>query len=556
MGRLFCFNVEKLKVPDIFGKNIIGKLLMSDLSQEIKRRRTFAIISHPDAGKTTLTEKLLLYSGMLRTAGMVSGRKGNKNASSDWMSMEQERGISITSSSMQFEYNGHKINVLDTPGHSDFSEDTYRTLTAADSVIMVIDSSKGVEAQTLKLFDACRLRNIPVITFVNKMDLYGRDPIDLMEEVENVLGINASPINWPIGTGKEFQGVVDRKTNICHFYTRISSGGSLKPELEKVPLDELTSREKLSEAEIEDLKENIELLEIAGNEFSVEAYRSFKVTPVFFGSAMTNFAVEPLFNALCELAPCPWSRHAVDADGNDVNVDVDDPKFSAFVFKLQANMNPKHRDCIAFMRINSGKYEKDMSVVHHKTGKKVRLASPHSLMASERKTLEEAYPGDVIGINNSCGLAIGDTISESGGFEFDPLPQFQPELFARITPVDLGKRKAIDKGLTQLASEGTVQLLNEWKDSFSYPFIAAVGRLQFEVLQHRLKEEYNVETKLEMLPYGCSAWLDGDPATFKTPFSAKMVQDKNERPMVLFSSDWEKEYAKKENPDHGLLDYA
>ena len=529
---------------------------MSDLEQEIKRRRTFAIISHPDAGKTTLTEKLLLYSGMLRTAGMVSGRKGNKNASSDWMSMEQERGISITSSSMQFEYNGHKINVLDTPGHSDFSEDTYRTLTAADSVIMVIDSSKGVEAQTLKLFDACRLRNIPVITFVNKMDLYGRDPIDLMEEVENVLGINASPINWPIGTGKEFQGVVDRETNICHFYTRVSSGGSLKPDLEKVPLDELTPRTNLSEAEIEDLKENIELLEIAGNEFTVDAYRDFKVTPVFFGSAMTNFAVEPLFNALCDMAPCPWSRNAIDGSGNEVKVNVDDSKFSAFVFKLQANMNPKHRDCIAFMRINSGKYEKDMSVIHHKTGKKVRLASPHSLMASERKTLEEAFPGDVIGINNSCGLAIGDTISEKGGFEFDALPQFQPELFARITPVDLGKRKAIDKGLTQLASEGTVQLLNEYKDSFSYPFIAAVGRLQFEVLQHRLKEEYGVETKLEMLPYGCSAWLSGEPSTFKTPFSAKMVQDKNERAMILFSSDWEKEYAKKENPDHELLDYA
>ena len=529
---------------------------MADLEQEIKRRRTFAIISHPDAGKTTLTEKLLLYSGMLRTAGMVSGRKGNKNASSDWMSMEQERGISITSSSMQFEFNGHKINVLDTPGHSDFSEDTYRTLTAADSVIMVIDSSKGIEAQTLKLFDACRLRNIPVITFINKMDLYGRDPIDLMEEVENVLGINASPINWPIGTGREFQGVIDRATNNCLFYTKKSSGGSLKPDLETVPLDELTPRTNLNQDQIDELKENIELLEIAGNEFTIEAYRNFEVTPVFFGSAMTNFAVEPLFNALCEFAPCPWSRKATTSSGEDITVSVSDPKFSAFVFKLQANMNPKHRDCIAFMRINSGKYEKDMTVIHHQTGKKVRLASPHSLMASERKTVDTAFPGDVIGINNSCGLAIGDTISESGGFEFKPLPQFQPELFARITPVDLGKRKSIDKGLAQLASEGTVQLLNEWKDSFSYPFIAAVGRLQFEVLQHRLKEEYSVDTKLEMLPYGCSAWLDGDPATFKTPFSAKMVQDKNERPMILFSSDWEKEYAKKENPDHKLLDYA
>lgn len=529
---------------------------MSSLEQEIERRRTFAIISHPDAGKTTLTEKLLLYSGMLRTAGMVSGRKGNKNASSDWMSMEQERGISITSSSMQFEYEGHKINVLDTPGHSDFSEDTYRTLTAADSVIMVIDSSKGVEAQTLKLFDACRLRNIPVITFVNKMDLYGRDPIDLMEEVENVLGIDASPLNWPIGSGKEFQGVVDRKTKTCLFYTRKSSGGSLKPDLEKVAIDDLTPRPNLSQSEIEDLKENLELLDIAGNEFSVEAYRDFKVTPVFFGSAMTNFAVEPLFTALCKLAPCPRSRKATKESGEEFKVEVTDPKFSGFVFKLQANMNPKHRDCIAFLRINSGKYEKDMTVIHNQTGKKVRLASPHSLMASERKTVEEAFPGDVIGINNTVGLAIGDTLSETGGFEFDTLPQFQPELFARITPVDLGKRKAIDKGLTQLASEGTVQLLNEWKDSYSYPFIAAVGRLQFEVLQHRLKEEYGVDTKLEMLPYSSSAWLKGTPENFKVPFSARMVQDKFERPMVLFSSEWEKDYAKKENPEHELLDYA
>lgn len=529
---------------------------MSSLEQEIARRRTFAIISHPDAGKTTLTEKLLLYSGMLRTAGMVSGRKGNKNASSDWMSMEQERGISITSSSMQFEYEGHKINVLDTPGHSDFSEDTYRTLTAADSVIMVIDSSKGVEAQTLKLFDACRLRNIPVITFVNKMDLYGRDPIDLMEEVENVLGINASPLNWPIGSGKEFQGVVDRKSQTCLFYTRTSSGGSLKPNLEKVALDDLTPRPNLSQSEIDDLKENLELLDIAGNEFSVEAYHDFKVTPVFFGSAMTNFAVEPLFNALCQLAPPPRSRKATKESGEEIKIEVTDPKFSGFVFKLQANMNPKHRDCIAFLRINSGTYEKDMTVVHNQTGKKVRLASPHSLMASERKTVEEAFPGDVIGINNTVGLAIGDTLSESGGFEFAALPQFQPELFARITPVDLGKRKAIDKGLTQLASEGTVQLLNEWKDSYSYPFIAAVGRLQFEVLQHRLKEEYGVDTRLEMLPYSSSAWLKGTPETFKVPFSARMVQDKYERPMVLFSSEWEKEYAKKENPEHELLDYA
>lgn len=543
-------------MKDICHHNEMMVNKMSNIEEEVNRRRTFAIISHPDAGKTTLTEKLLLYSGMLRTAGMVSGRKGSKNASSDWMSMEQERGISISSSSMQFEYKGHKINVLDTPGHSDFSEDTYRTLTAADSVIMVIDSSKGVEAQTLKLFDACRLRNIPVITFINKMDLYGRDPIDLMEEVENVLGIQASAINWPIGSGKEFQGIVDRDTNECHFYTRVASGGSLRPEVENVKVDDLEPRENLSAAEVEELQESLMLLEEAGNPFSREAYLDFKVTPVFFGSAMTNFGVEPLFDSLIDFAPSPWSRKATNKSDEEVKVDVMNPDFSAFVFKLQANMNPKHRDCIAFLRINSGKYEKDMTVMHSGTGKKVRLASPHSLMAAERVTVEEAFPGDVIGINNTAGLAIGDTLCAKGNLNFEPLPQFQPELFARITPKDLGKRKSIDKGLTQLAKEGTVQLLNEWKDSYSYPFVAAVGRLQFEVLQHRLNEEYGVDTKLEMLPYACSAWLKGDPAAFKTPYSARMVQDKNERPMILFSSQWEKEYALKENPDHELLDYA
>jgi peptide chain release factor 3 len=537
-------------------KQTSGSTMSLKIEEEVKRRRTFAIISHPDAGKTTLTEKLLLYSGMLRTAGMVSGRKGSKAAASDWMSMEQERGISISSSSMQFEYKGHKINVLDTPGHQDFSEDTYRTLTAADSVIMVIDSSKGIETQTVKLFEACRLRNIPVITFVNKMDLYGRDPIDLMEEVENVLGIKASAVNWPIGSGKEFQGIVDRETQKCHFYTKIASGGSLKPTLEIIDVDKLTPRPNLSEAQIIELQESIMLLDEAGNPFSREEYINFKVTPVFFGSAMSNFGVEPLFDALINLAPSPWGRKATTIKGEDYQVDPVTGDFSAFVFKLQANMNPKHRDCIAFLRINAGTYEKDMTVIHSRTGKKIRLSSSHTLMAAERFTVEEAFPGDVIGINNTNGLAIGDTISVKGGFNFAPLPQFQPELFARITPTDLGKRKSIDKGLTQLASEGTVQLLYEWRDSYSYPFVAAVGRLQFEVLQHRLKEEYSVETRLENLPYSCSAWLVGDPATYKLPYSARLVQDKDERTMVLFSSHWEKEYGKKENPNHQLLDYA
>lgn len=526
-----------------------------DLKNEITRRRTFAIISHPDAGKTTLTEKLLLYSGMIRTAGMVGSRKGQKAASSDWMSMEQERGISITASAMQFEYKDCKINILDTPGHQDFSEDTYRTLTAADSVIMVIDCAKGVEAQTRKLFEACRLRGIPVITFVNKMDAYGKGPIELMEEVESVLGIPASAQNWPVGAGKEFKGIADRAKNELNLYTKSEAGGAAKPHVDYIDVATGTGNEKISDQELDDLREDLELLEMAGNEFSRELYLDCKVTPVYFGSAIYNYGVEPLFDALVELAPSPAPRPADANSGDEIEIDPSDD-FSAYVFKLQANMNPKHRDCIAFMRINSGVYEKDMSVLHHRTKKKVRLAAPQVLMAASRETLEKAYPGDVIGIVNTAGLAIGDTVSHKGGFEYKKLPYFQPELFARVVPKDLGKRKAIDKGLEQLSAEGTIQLMYEFNDTFSYPFLAAVGRLQFEVLQHRLRDEYKVDTRLDTLPYTCSAWIKGDASTFKVPFNSKLVQDCFDRPMVLFSNPWEKDYARKENPDHELLDYA
>lgn len=527
---------------------------MADLNQEISKRRTFAIISHPDAGKTTLTEKFLLYSGMLRTAGMVAGRKGNKAAASDWMSMEQERGISITASAMQFTYRDCVINVLDTPGHQDFSEDTYRTLTAADCVIMVLDASKGVEAQTLKLFSACKLRGIPVITFINKMDLYGREPIDLMEEVESVLDIQASAMNWPIGSGKEFRGVVNRKDNMINFFTKTAAGGSAKPDLELVALDDADGHERLTEDELEELRMELELLDEAGNEFDREAFLNFEVSPVFFGSGFTNFGVELLFDALIDLAPCPSTRQAFKGE-EEVEIDPSQD-FSAYVFKLQANMDPKHRDCIAFMRINSGTYERDMQVKNQRTGKKIRLARPHTLMVSERSTLDFAYPGDIIGVVNPGHFSIGDTISSKGNFEYQGLPQFQPEVFTRISPVDLGKRKAIDKGIDQLAAEGAVQVLREIDNPFSSPMMAAVGRLQFEVMQHRLKEEYNVETKLEPLPYQASAWLKGDVKSFKVPFGAKLAQDHKERPMVLFSSPWEKDYAKKENPDHELLDFA
>jgi peptide chain release factor 3 len=529
--------------------------ILAEIKRETQKRRTFAIISHPDAGKTTLTEKLLLYSGILRTAGMVSGRKGRKSAASDWMSMEQERGISITTSAMQFLYKDHVINVLDTPGHQDFSEDTYRTLTAADSVIMVIDAAKGIEAQTLKLFDACRLRSIPVITFINKMDLPPRDPIDLMEEIENMLKIQCSPMNWPIGMGKEFQGLVDLINNKMVFYDKTSAGGSTMAKTEICELD-VTEHPRLRDNQLLEVQENIELMKEAGNPFDQQEFLNGKLSPVFFGSAMNNFGVEPLFNSFIDLSPCPSNRMADGPNDQEVEVSIDKHGFSAFVFKLQANMNPKHRDCVAFFRIISGRYEKDMMVKHERLGKKVRLSRPHNLQINDRKTLEEAYPGDVIGVMNPGLFQIGDTISLKGGFNFKPLPLFQPELFATIRPKDLSKRKAIDKGLEQLVADGAIQIMWEYENKLASPYLAAVGKLQFEVLQYRLEFEYGVKTDLMPLPYTHSAWLEGDLKTFKKPSQAKFVKDRYERIMVVFNDKWEKNYAIKENPDHMLLDYA
>ncbi|MDA3959465.1 MAG: peptide chain release factor 3 [Planctomycetota bacterium] len=523
------------------------------LRNEIARRRTFAIISHPDAGKTTLTEKLLLYSGMLRTAGMVGARKGNA-ASSDWMGMEQERGISITASAMQFPYKDVIVNVLDTPGHQDFSEDTYRTLTAADSVIMVIDAAKGVEDQTRKLFEACRIRRIPVMTFVNKFDLPTRDPLDLMAEVEEVLGIQASARNWPVGSGREFCGVIDRDTNIIELYTKTAAAGAARPEVEHIGMADAAAHPRIGESLAAQLHDELELLKEAGNPYTREAYLAGEVSPVFFGSAFTNFGVEPLFDSLIKVAPCPSERKATTSKGEDIIVEPDETKFAAFVFKLQANMNPKHRDCVAFLRVNSGVYRKELSVKHQRSGKKFAMPSPHSLVVNERSTVVEAYPGDIIGIISKGQFAIGDTILEKGDYQFEPLPRFQPELFARVRPSDLGKQKGFQKGIAQLGAEGAVQLLYDWRNPQGEPIVAAVGRLQFEVLQYRMEDEYGVKTMVDMLPYSCSAWLEGDYETFDKPTTARLVQDADDRPLLLFGNRWEKDYAAKNNPDHKLLD--
>ncbi len=526
--------------------------LQNELALETKKRRTFAIISHPDAGKTTLTEKLLLYSGLIRTAGMVRGRKGGKTAASDWMGMEQERGISITASAMQFPYKDAVINLLDTPGHQDFSEDTYRTLTAADSAIMVIDAAKGVEAQTRKLFAVCRLRRIPVLTLINKMDLPGRQPLDLMAEVEHALDIHASAINWPIGSGSDFVGIVHRGDSHVELFSRTAPGGATKVDVEKMLFSNLAKSGRVSAEVIAQVRHDLELLEIAGNAFSREQFLAGEVTPVFFASALTNFGVESFLDAFVELAPCPGSRPADCEDGTELSIDPVEMPFSAYVFKLQANMNPKHRDSTAFLRVCSGRFERDMVVKHHRLDREVRLSRPHSLVAQERSTVEEAFPGDVIGIINPGVFAIGDTISLTGGFNFKPLPQFQPEIFARIRPTDVGKRKTFDKGMEQMTQEGTVQIMRSLNDLES--LVAAVGRLQFDVLQYRLRHEYRVETVLEPLPFTCSAWLEGNPDTFKAPSASMVVKDQRGRVVVLFADNLMKTIARDRNPDHVLLD--
>lgn len=535
-----------------FQKNL--SMQNSELKEQISKRRTFAIISHPDAGKTTLTEKLLLYSGMIHTAGMVRGRKGRKAAASDWMAMEQERGISITSSAMQFAYKGTVINILDTPGHEDFSEDTYRTLTAADCAIMVIDAAKGVEKQTRKLFEVCRLRKIPVLTFINKMDTPVRDPLDLMHEVENVLQIHSCPINWPIGSGRQFTGVYDRQLKECLLFEKSSSGGAQKVEIRHTALDDPQILEKIGGDELNKIKQELELLEIAGNPFSHEAFLAGEVTPVFFASALTNFGVEPFFDAFIHYAPSPGPRLADRSDGTEILVDPVETPFSAYVFKVQANMDKKHRDSMAFLRICSGKFEKDLVVRHLRLNREVRLSRPHSMLAGERGTVDEAYAGDVMGVINPGLFAIGDTISLQGGFSFKPLPQFQPEIFARVLVKDTAKRKSFDKGVTQLTEEGAIQMLRPY-DTYGENIFAAVGQLQFEVMQYRLRDEYGVDTNLSILPYKSSAWLIGDPATFQKPSEATFAKDRYDRVMVLFASSWEKDYAIKKNPQHQLIDF-
>ena len=469
---------------------------MSNYEKEINRRRTFAIISHPDAGKTTLTEKFLLYGGAINLAGSVKGKATARHAVSDWMEIEKERGISVTSSVLQFEYDGFCINILDTPGHQDFSEDTYRTLMAADSAVMVIDASKGVEAQTRKLFKVCVMRKIPIFTFINKMDRDANDTFELLDEIEKELGIATCPVNWPIGSGKRFKGVYDRKRKCVITY---SDGASAELDLDLVQAGELT--------------------------------------PVFFGSALTNFGVEFFLQHFLEMTTTPLPRKADIGLIDPVNHD-----FSAFVFKIQANMNKAHRDRIAFMRICSGRYDANMEVKHVQGGKVMRLSQPQQIMASERKILEEAYAGDIIGVFDPGIFSIGDTLCmPKEQFQYEGIPTFAPEHFARVRQVDTMKRKQFVKGITQIAQEGAIQIFQEFNTGMEEIIVGVVGVLQFDVLKYRLENEYNVEIRLEPLPYEHIRWIENKDLDLKKLVGTsdmKKIKDLKGNPLLLFINAW------------------
>ncbi len=518
------------------------------LAREFARRRTFAIISHPDAGKTTLTEKLLLYGGAIHLAGSVKQRRRERATTSDWMAMERERGISISTSVLQFAYRDHHMNLLDTPGHNDFSEDTYRTLAAADCAVMLIDSGKGVEAQTIKLFEVCRMRKIPIVTFINKMDRDGKEPLDLMDEIERVLGIPCSPINWPIGAGPRFQGLYDRPHRELLRFVE-TDYGSRKAKSAAIALDDPTFVATIGESSHQQLLAELELLDVAGNAFDLDQFRAGAITPVFFGSAMNNFGVEPFLNQFIDLAPPPLARSAA-----GISVDPTSAEFTAFVFKIQANMDQKHRDRIAFTRICSGRFERGMTVQHVRTGRSLVLNRSMQFLAQERTEIEEAFAGDILGLWDAGALRIGDTLTESSLVEFEGIPRFSPEHFMRARLPDSLKRKQLKKGLDQLSEEGAVQVFFDPKTLERDPILGAVGVLQFEVVAHRLSTEYGVTVLFESLPYGHARWVSGsnfDPAVFEQRVygRTKCLVDVEGRPLVLFGDEWSMRRTIEEHPE-------
>ncbi|MFP8876056.1 MAG: peptide chain release factor 3 [Myxococcota bacterium] len=517
------------------------------MREEIERRRTFAIISHPDAGKTTLTEKLLLFGGALREAGAVRAQRANRHATSDWLELEKQRGISVSTSVLHFEHLGLRVNILDTPGHRDFSEDTYRTLMAADSAVMLIDAAKGVEPQTRKLFEVCRLRGIPIFTFVNKMDRHGRDPLELMSDIEEVLGIDAIPINWPIGSGSDFLGVYERAEKRALLFSG-GNHGTTRVEQREIssPPDGEALREILG-PRADELAEALELLDGAGASFDRERVRAGQQTPMFFGSALTNYGVLPFLDYFLREAPAPVPRSA-----DSGAIDPVTTPFSGFVFKIQANMDPDHRDRIAFLRICSGRFEKGLSAILSRTGKEIRLARSTLLMGKDREEVEEAYAGDVVGLFDPGIFRIGDTLcSEGNRFQYADIPSFSPECFMRIEVAGVTKRKALAKGVEQLAQEGAVQLFTEDSGGSASLILGAMGALQFEVMQHRLATEYKVELNLSALPYTLARWPQGefDSEPFRYNRSVRVVEDRDQHSVLLFDTAWNLDYVRNKYPD-------
>jgi peptide chain release factor 3 len=506
------------------------------LDSEIRRRRTFAIISHPDAGKTTLTEKLLLYGGALSLAGSVTARKNQRATTSDWMELEKKRGISISSTVLQFEYGGCVVNLLDTPGHKDFSEDTYRVLTAVDAAIMVIDAGKGIESQTRKLFEVCRKRGVPIFTFMNKLDRPARDPLELLDELERVLGIGATAMNWPLGSGPDFRGVFDRRAREVHLFERTAHGAYRAP-VQVGGLDDAFVRDNTPPPVLEQAVHELEMLDGAGHPFDRAAVDAGTLTPVFFGSAANNFGVQLLLDAFLQLAPAPRARRSRGAE-----IAPDTHGFAGFVFKIQANMDPRHRDRIYFIRIASGKFERDMQVVNTRTGKKVRLSNSQRLFAQERETVDESYAGDVVGIVGNHDFRIGDALALDPSVVFDEIPRFAPECFSYLHNPSTAQSKRFREGLEQLLAEGVVQ-------GFSMPhavqrvaLLGAVGPLQFEVVQYRLESEYGAQSRLEPAPWRVIRWLrhsgGADPFACNLPTGTSIALDAHGRPVALFPEVW------------------
>ena len=528
---------------------------MQTFEKEINRRRTFAIISHPDAGKTTLTEKLLLYGGAILQAGAVKGKAADRHAVSDWMELEKQRGISITSSVMQFQYNGYCINILDTPGHQDFSEDTYRTLMAADSAVMVIDAAKGIEPQTRKLFKVCAMRGIPIFTFINKLDREARDPFDLLDELEKEFGIGTYPMNWPIGCGKRFKGVYDREKRAIVVFNAQNRG---QTKLDSVECD-ITDVEKMDtiigEMAREELCEQIELLDGASFEFDLDAVRAGKLSPVFFGSALTNFGVEPFLESFLEMTTSPLPRKA---EGG--LVDPMNGSFSAFVFKIQANMNKAHRDRLAFMRICSGKFERGSEYYHVQGGKNIKLSQPQQLMAQEREIVDEAYAGDIIGVFDPGIFSIGDTVCmPKQKVRYEGIPTFAPEHFAMVEQTDSLKRKQFVKGMNQIAQEGAIQIFFEPGGGMERVIVGVVGVLQFEVLEYRLKSEYGVDVRRSNLSYQHIRWIENEnvnPARLNITSDTKWVQDFRGKNLLIFTSEWNIRWALEKNEGLELSEFS